>query len=114
MATRFAGINWAIGWILGCHGGKKSASRGVTCTFYVFRYGMSMATLICEDLARIDPVQTVIRAIGPNLVIALLMDGPQWQRRWSGRYATVLADDPGSAVLSVTLARYGAALEDAR
>ena len=47
-------------------------------------------------------MQTVIRAVGPSLVIALLMDGPQWQRRWSGRYATVLADDPGSAVLSVT------------
>lgn len=72
------------------------------CYFYVFRRGISMATLICEDLARIDPVQTVIRAVGPSLVIALLMDGPQWQRRWSGRYATVLADDPGSAVLSVT------------
>lgn len=72
------------------------------CYFYVFRRGISMATLICEDLARIDPVQSVIRAVGPSLVIALLMDGPQWQRRWSGRYATVLADDPGSAVLSVT------------
>lgn len=72
------------------------------CWFYVFRRGVSMATLICEDLARIDPVQTVIRSVGPNLVIALLMDGPQLRERWSGRYATVLAEDPGSAVLSVT------------
>ena len=61
-----------------------------------------MVALICEDLARIDPVQTVIRSIGPNLVIALLMDGPQFEKRWSGRYATVLADDPGSSVLSLT------------
>ena len=60
---------------------------------------MSLCTLICEDLARIDPVQTAIRSIGPNLVIALLMDGPQLEKRWGGRYATVLADDPGSAVL---------------
>src|SRR5262249_19878227 len=44
------------------------------CRFYVFRAGMTLATLICEDLARIDPVQTVIRAIGPNLVVPLLMD----------------------------------------
>jgi len=70
-----------------------------SCAFYVFKGGMSLCCLICEDLARIDPVQTVIRSVGPNLVIALLMDGPQLEMRWGGRYATVLADDPGSAVL---------------
>jgi hypothetical protein len=72
------------------------------CEFRVFRHGLSLAALVCEDLARIDPVQTVIRSVGPNLVIALLMDGPQFERRWSGRYATILADDPGSAVLTLT------------
>jgi hypothetical protein len=30
------------------------------------------------------------------------MDGAQMERRWPGRYATVLADDPGSAVLTLT------------
>ena len=72
------------------------------CAFYVFRSGASLAALVCEDLARIDPVQPALRAIGPNLVIVLLMDGPQLERRWPGRYATVLADDPGSAVLTLT------------
>jgi hypothetical protein len=48
------------------------------------------------------PGADVMNAIGPNLVIALLMDGPQREHRWPGRYATVLADDPGSAVLTVT------------
>jgi len=72
------------------------------CEFRVFRHGSSLAALVCEDLARINPVQTVIRSVGPNLVIALLMDGPQFERRWSGRYATILADDPGSAVLTLT------------
>lgn len=72
------------------------------CQFYVFRHGASLAVLVCEDLARIDPVQTVVRSVGPNLVIALLMDGVQMERRWPGRYATVLADDPGSAVLTLT------------
>lgn len=72
------------------------------CNFYVFRHGACLAALVCEDLARIDPVQNVIRAVGPNLVIALLMDGPQKEWRWSGRYATVLADDPGSSVLTLT------------
>jgi hypothetical protein len=72
------------------------------CGFWVYRPGASLVTLVCEDLARIDPVQQVIRSVGPNLVIPLLMDGPQRGDRWSARYATVLADDPGSAVLSIT------------
>lgn len=70
--------------------------------FYASGGGWSLATLICEDLARIDPVQSVVRAIGPNLLIVLLMDGPQLGQRWSSRYATVLADDPGSSVLTLT------------
>ena len=73
-----------------------------TCFFYVLRPAASVVTLVCEDLARVDPVQTAIRAVGPNLVIALLMDGPQLEKRWPGRHATVLADDPGSAVLTLT------------
>lgn len=63
-----------------------------------------IAALICEDLARIDPCQTVLRAVGPNMVIALLMDGPQLKHRWPARYATVLAEDPGSSVLTLTSA----------
>jgi hypothetical protein len=43
-----------------------------------------------------------LASVGPNLVIALLMDGPQLRGRWPGRHATVLADDPGSAVLTLT------------
>lgn len=58
--------------------------------------------LICEDLARQEPAARLIRAIGPNLVIALLMDGEQDSRRWSGRYAGVLGEDPGSSVLTLT------------
>ncbi len=73
-----------------------------TCVFTVVRPGASLCVLVCEDLARFDPVMPVINAIGPNLVIALLMDGPQLERRWPGRYATVLADDPGSSVLTLT------------
>ncbi|WGG48801.1 hypothetical protein [Rugamonas sp. DEMB1] len=71
-------------------------------SFFGLRKDMSITTLICEDLARADPAINIIRAVGPNLVIALLMDGPQLGTRWPGRYATVLADDPGSAVLSFT------------
>jgi hypothetical protein len=72
--------------------------------FFGLRRDMSLVTLICEDLARTDPAMPAIRAVGPNLVIALLMDGPQLAVRWPGRYATVLAEDPGSAVLSFTCA----------
>ena len=63
---------------------------------------LSLCCLICEDLARQDPIADLIRSVGPNLVVALLMDGPQLKSRWPARYATVLADDPGSSVLTLT------------
>lgn len=72
--------------------------------FYAFRKNMSMVTLICEDLARMDPAMNAIRAVGPNLVVALLMDSPQLSFRWPGRYAGVLTDEPGCSVLSLTCA----------
>ncbi len=72
------------------------------CYVTLVREGATMSVLICEDLARYDPVLTVMNAIGPNLVIALLMDGPQVERRWCGRYAMSLVDDPGSSVLTVS------------
>ncbi|MFL9912305.1 ribonuclease H family protein [Paraburkholderia sp. RL17-337-BIB-A] len=72
--------------------------------FFAVRNDLCMTVLICEDLARADPAMQVIRAVGPNLVVALLMDGPQLIQRWPGRYATVLAEDPGSSVLSITSA----------
>ena len=63
---------------------------------------LTITTLICEDLARQEPVTEVVRAVGPNLIFALLMDGPQLKSRWSSRYASVLAEDPGCSVLSLT------------
>lgn len=70
--------------------------------FFALGDGLVVSALICEDLARPDPVGDLIRAVGPNLVVALLMDGPQIQTRWPFRYAASLAEDPGSSVLSVT------------
>jgi hypothetical protein len=69
------------------------------CSMYPW---LTLCALICEDLARQDPVAEIVRAVGPNLVLALLMDGPQLAERWPARYATVLADDPGSSVLTFT------------
>ncbi len=63
---------------------------------------LTLCVLICEDLARQDPVAEVIRAVGPNIVFALLMDGPQLRNRWPSRYASVLAEDPGCSVLTLT------------
>jgi hypothetical protein len=40
--------------------------------------------------------------VGPTIVLVLLLDGPQLGSRWAARYASVLADDPGSAVLTLT------------
>lgn len=68
----------------------------------VFRASSAYTTLICEDLARSDPCHGVLRDVGPNLVFVMLMDGPQLKDRWSARYSTTLADDPGSSVLTYT------------
>jgi hypothetical protein len=64
--------------------------------------GVSVVSLICEDLARLDEVADLLRAIGPTLVVTTLLDGPQLASRWTARYASVLADDPGSAVVTLT------------
>ncbi|AEI82081.1 hypothetical protein CNE_BB1p06610 (plasmid) [Cupriavidus necator N-1] len=80
------------------------AVDGRQLPFLALRDDLCMTVLICEDLARADPAMPVIRSVGPNLVVALLMDGPQLAVRWPGRYATVLAEDPGSSVLSITSA----------
>ena len=60
------------------------------------------SVLVCEDLARPDPVADLVRAVGPNLVICLLLDGPQLASRWSARCATVLSDDPGSSIITLS------------
>jgi hypothetical protein len=64
-----------------------------------------LVSLVCEDLAESDVVAELIRSVGPNAVLAGLLDGPQLTSRWSARYASVLADDPGSGVL--TLSSFG-------
>lgn len=70
--------------------------------FCEFLSGSVMTALICEDLARIEPCQVALRAVGPNLVFVLLMDSAQVRGRWPHQYAGVLADDPGSSVLTLT------------
>lgn len=72
--------------------------------FWCLDSWLAFCVLICEDLARQDPVAPIVRAVGPNLVISLVMDGPQLASRWTARYATVLAEDPGASVLSLTSA----------
>jgi hypothetical protein len=63
---------------------------------------VTLASLVCEDLAQSDEVASVLRAVGPMIVVIPLLDGPQLSSRWGARYAAVLADDPGSAVLTLT------------
>jgi hypothetical protein len=64
--------------------------------------GHTIAALVCEDIAHMDEVIELLRIVGPTMVVALLLDGPQLASRWTARYASVLADDPGSAVLTLT------------
>jgi hypothetical protein len=63
---------------------------------------ITLVALVCEDLAQIDDVGEIIRSVGPTAVITPLLDGPQLSSRWAARYASVLADDPGSSVLTLT------------
>jgi hypothetical protein len=63
---------------------------------------ITLVSLVCEDLAQIDDVAEVIRSVGPTVVTTPLLDGPQLTSRWAARYASALADDPGSAVLTLT------------
>jgi len=65
-------------------------------------YGSTTANVVCEDLTQNDEVAEVLRSVAPTFVIAYLLDGPQLTSRWASRYASVLADDPGSAVLTLT------------
>jgi hypothetical protein len=67
--------------------------------------GITLVFLVCEDLAQIDNVAEVVRSVGPTIIYTPLLDGPQLSSRWAARYASVLADDPGSAV--GTLTSYG-------
>jgi hypothetical protein len=64
--------------------------------------GLTLVAVVCEDLARLDEVAELIRDVGPTLVVTILLDGPQLASRWTARYAGVLADDPGTAVLTLT------------
>jgi len=86
----------------GCYWWERIDIEHRACRFNEFRQGATLAAMVCEDLARFEPVHPIVRSIGPNLVIVLLMDGPQLKNRWPGHYAGVLADDPGSAVLTLT------------
>lgn len=91
-------------------GGRFPASRGCwehidlprRVLHFVTLNSTTWTVLVCEDLARQDPAADLIRAVGPNLLIALLMDGPQLSGRWPSRYASVLAEDPGTSVLTLT------------
>lgn len=69
--------------------------------------GTLTVNVVCEDLTQNDEVSEVIRSVGPTFMTAFLLDGPQLASRWGARYASVLADDPGAAVL--TLTSYGMA-----
>lgn len=64
--------------------------------------GLTVCAVVCEDLARLDGVAQLLRSTAPTLVLTLLLDGPQLGFRWTSRYAGVLADDPGSSVLTLT------------
>jgi hypothetical protein len=102
--TKVKSFQYGLGGVLSPY---REWWEHIDCTgrrlnFISISENLVMCALVCEDLARPDPVASIVRAVGPNLLIALLMDGPQTKERWAARYATVLADDPGCSVLALT------------
>lgn len=97
------GLSHKLGTRLNWWEGIKIGRRRVS--FINIGDHLTVCPLICEDLARQDPIADLIRTVGPSLVVTILMDGPQKADRWSSRYASVLSEDPGSAV--ITLTSYG-------
>ena len=97
-------VQYGLGGTLhaGCSWWEHSELAERKLHFVAMKPWLTMCVLICEDLARPDPAAEIIRTVGPNLVIGILMDGPQLKSRWPARYASVLADDPGSSVLTLT------------
>lgn len=71
-------------------------------TLVTFGGYVTVMPIICEDLARQDALSDLVRAVGPNLVVTILMDGPQLRSRWAAKYASVFGEDPGCAVLTLT------------
>ena len=71
--------------------------------------GLTLVAVVCEDLARLDEVAELLRDVGPTLVVTILLDGPQLASRWTARYASVLADDPGHGGADAHRVRHGAA-----
>lgn len=63
---------------------------------------VTLVSLVCADPAHISDAAKIIRSLGPTAVITPLLDGPQLATRWSARYASVLADDPGSSILTLS------------
>jgi len=64
--------------------------------------GITFVAVVCEYLARLNEVADMLRAVAPAVAVTPLLDGPQLSSRWTARYASVLADDPASAVLTLT------------
>lgn len=96
--------NYSLGHVLSPHDEWWEAIRirRRKVTFINIGDELTVCPLICEDLARQDPIADLIRTVGPSLVITILMDGPQRMDRWSAKYASVLSEDPGSAVITLT------------
>lgn len=103
---RFQVENYSLGYVLSPNvkWWESIRIRPRKVTFINVGNELTICPLICEDLARQDPIADLIRTVGPSLVITILMDGPQTKERWSARYASVLSEDPGSAVITLTSA----------
>jgi len=81
---------------------ENFAGRPRELNFVAYRRRSVFCSIVCEDLARSEPCHDIIRAVGPNLLFALLMDGPQIEQRWGAKYSSLFSDDHGCAVMTLS------------
>src|SRR5580692_8622467 len=72
--------------------------------------GITLAALVCEDLAQTDDVASVIRSVGPMIVVTPLLDGP----RLSGPDADVIWHGAALPAARTGLLARGRAMERPR
>ena len=98
--TRSTSTTWEAPFTRTSAGGRPWRSRAAR-SISSKSPNSTLVSLVCEDLAHNDDLAQLIRSVGPTIVATRSWTDPS-SSRWTARYASVLADDPGSAVLTLT------------
>jgi hypothetical protein len=102
MRARSTSITWQAPFTRTCGGGRRWRYQPVRCSSCPSARRSRSSRSCARTWRKPTSSPTVIRSVGPTVVFTVLLDGPHLASRWAARYASVLADDPGSVVLTLT------------